>query len=257
MNARATVRACASCGATLEHRGPRARFCSSACRAWAHRNPGAVRTEIVCCQGCGELFRPSSTRHRWCSSRCRLRGHRGRASRSAALAARWGIEARDFWRTPPWLFAQLDREFAFGLDAAAAGPSDALCARFLTPDEDALTCSWRALCDPDRPAAFVNPPYSRKGGRGKGLLLWAQGMVRARDEGLTVVALVPPSPGTRYHRLLHEEAVELRLPDRRLAFLHPDTGQPTAGNRGDSMVAVLRPGQSGPARTTYITRESP
>ncbi len=79
--------------------------------------------------------------------------------------------------------------------------------------------------------------------------------MRARDQGLTVAMLVPPSPGTRYHRLLHKEAVELRLPDRRLAFLHPDTGVPTAGNRGDSMVAVLRPGQSGPARTLYMTRE--
>ena len=173
-----------------------------------------------------------------------MRGHRGQASRSAALAARWGIEARDFWRTPPWLFAQLDAELRFGLDAATAGPSDALC------------CSWRAACDPARPAAFCNPPYSRKGGRGHGLLRWAEAAVRARDEGLTVALLLPPSPSTRYHRLLHKEAVELRMPDQRLAFLHPDTGVPTAGNRGDSMVAVLRPGQRGPAVTTYFTREA-
>ncbi len=250
----AGVRRCAVCDTSLEGRHPRTRFCSARCRGWAHRNPDGL-SALALCMGCGETFHRATRRQRWCSGRCRSRGWRGTASRSRALAAQWDLEARDFWRTPPWLFARLDAEFHFGLDAATAGPSDALCERFLTPDDDALTCTWRDHCDPERLAVFNNPPYSRKGGRGAGLLAWARAAVRARDTGLVVVMLVPPSPGTRYHRLLHREAVELRMPNRRLAFLHPDTGKPTAGNRGDSMVAILRPGQSGPAVTTYFSRQ--
>lgn len=169
------------------------------------------------------------------------------------LAARWDIEPRDFWRTPQWVVSRIALEIGgFGLDAAAADTTDALCPRFLTPDIDALVARWRDHCDPALPAAWCNPPYSRRGGRGRGLLAWVEAAVRARDAGLLVVMLVPPSPSTRYHRLLHREAVELRMPPKRLAFLHPDTGEPMKGNRSDSMLAFLRPGESGPARTTYI-----
>jgi hypothetical protein len=81
--------------------------------------------------------------------------------------------------------------------------------------------------------------------------------VAERDAGLTVCLLVPPSPSTRYHQLLKAESVELRLRKRRLAFLHPDTGLPMKGNRGDSMVAVLRPGVRGPAVEAYFDANSP
>ncbi|MCV5480648.1 phage N-6-adenine-methyltransferase, partial [Escherichia coli] len=36
------------------------------------------------------------------------------------------MDQRDLWRTPPALFASLDAEFCFQLDAAAA-PHNALC----------------------------------------------------------------------------------------------------------------------------------
>ena len=81
------------------------------------------------------------------------------------MASQWDLEARDFWREPPWLFARLDAESHRGLNAASAGPSDALCARFLTPNNDALNCTWRSACDPHRPAVFCSPPYSRKSRR--------------------------------------------------------------------------------------------
>jgi phage N-6-adenine-methyltransferase len=254
MNARGDMelvserRSCEACGASLAGRSARARFCGATCRSRAHRRPEAPGPALWRrCGACGERFEAPTRRRRWCSSRCRKRAARG-IPRSVLLSNLYDIEARDLWRTPTWLFAELDREFRFGLDAAAAGPSDALCPRHLTPEDDALASSWRAACDPAHPTAFCNPPYSRRAG---GLLAWAEAMVRARDEGLVVVAVVPPAPDTRYHRLLHREAVELRyLP--RLAFLHPDTGQAVSGNRGGSMVAVLTPGRRGPAAPVYI-----
>jgi phage N-6-adenine-methyltransferase len=175
-------------------------------------------------------------------------------SRSQRLARRWDIEPKDFWRTPPGVFSALDREFRFGLDAAAADAIDAKVERYLTPAQDALTCRWRDFCHPDRPAAFCNPPYSRKGGRGRGLLAWVEAGLRARDDGLTVVFVVPPAPSTQYHRLLHQECPDRRIYDGRLSFIHPDTGVPVSGNRGDTMVAVLRPGLIGPATPSYTER---
>jgi phage N-6-adenine-methyltransferase len=227
----------------------------------AHQAPDVTEssrpvTPVRSCLVCGEPLTLRRSDALTCSGRCRVRLHRkGGVTRSARLAARWGLSARDFWRTPPDLFRHLDAEFGFGLDAAAAGPDDGLCSSFLTPDDDALTCSWVVHCTTG--AAFCNPPYSRKGGRGQGLLAWAKKAVAERDAGLTVCLLVPPSPSTRYHQLLKAESVELRLPKKRLAFLHPDTGLPMKGNRGDSMVAVLRPGRRGPAVEAYFDANSP
>ncbi|MDR9993266.1 DNA N-6-adenine-methyltransferase, partial [Enterobacter hormaechei subsp. steigerwaltii] len=43
-------------------------------------------------------------------------------------------DQRDLWRTPPALFASLDAEFCFQLDAAAA-PHNALCRKFITAEQ--------------------------------------------------------------------------------------------------------------------------
>ncbi|MDH0752583.1 phage N-6-adenine-methyltransferase [Citrobacter freundii] len=44
-------------------------------------------------------------------------------------------DQRDLWRTPPALFAALDAEFCFQLDAAAA-PHNALCRKFITAEQN-------------------------------------------------------------------------------------------------------------------------
>lgn len=46
-------------------------------------------------------------------------------------------DQRDLWRTPPALFASLDAEFYFQLDAAAA-PHNALCRKFITAEQNTL-----------------------------------------------------------------------------------------------------------------------
>jgi phage N-6-adenine-methyltransferase len=171
--------------------------------------------------------------------RRRREAQRPRAER---LAARWGLLPRDFWRTPPELVDAVARELGgpFGLDAASAG-DDAVAPRWITPEEDALRASWAAICPARAPRAWCNPPYSRLGG---GLLAWVEAAVRARDEGVAVALLVPPSTSTRYWRLLLREADEVLLLDQRVAFLDPNTGEAQKGNRGDSAVALFRPGRS-------------
>ncbi len=50
-------------------------------------------------------------------------------------------DQRDLWRTPPALFASLDAEFCFQLDAAAA-PHNALCRKFITTEQNTLETPW-------------------------------------------------------------------------------------------------------------------
>jgi phage N-6-adenine-methyltransferase len=186
-----------------------------------------------------------------CGAACRAAWHRqGATPRADRLAARWGLLPRDFWRTPPTLVIAVAAELGgpFGLDAASAG-DDAVAPCWLTPDDDALVASWAVACHPEHRRAWCNPPYSRVAGGagGAGLLAWVEAGVRARDEGLVVAMLVPPSTSTRYWRLAFEEAAEILLCSKRVSFLDPNTGEPERGNRGDSAILIFRPGPRGPA----------
>lgn len=155
---------------------------------------------------------------------------------------RWGLHVRDLWRTPPEALALLRQRFPFALDAAAS-PEAAVCDRYLTPEEDALTCSWAEAAGGtvERPAwAFCNPPYSSRGG---GLLAWvAKAVEEAATGRLGVVLLVPPSTGTRYMHLVDHAGSEVILWPYRLDFLDPFTGAPATSNRGDSCCPVIPPG---------------
>ena len=206
------------------------------------------------CLSCGRSLEGRRRHAKTCSGTCRQRLHAARRKASTwseQRAVEWGLEARDFWRTPPALFAALDALVGpFGLDAATAGEADAHCARFLTPDDDALTTCW-ATASGGRPV-FVNPPYSRRGGRGLGLLAWVRAAVRARDAGVVVAMVLPSARGTAWARLLREEAPVVLHPAGelaragRVAFIHPDSGLAIRQNRGEAMVPILRPDERGP-----------
>lgn len=67
-------------------------------------------------------------------------------------------DQRDLWRTPPALFACLNAEFCFQLDAAAA-PHNALCRKFITAEQNTLKTPWADyLSIPGY--VWLNPPYS-------------------------------------------------------------------------------------------------
>lgn len=119
----------------------------------------------------------------------------------------------DEWETPPDLFACLNREFAFTLDAAAASAT-AKCARFFTKEDDALTQDWLAAATHIHTAAWLNPPYSRG--------LQARFLTKAADEaarGLIVCCLIPARPDTAiWHSTIFPRA-QVRFLKGRVRFV--------------------------------------
>jgi len=88
------------------------------------------------------------------------------------------------WETPDDLFARLDSEFEFRLDACAS-ESNTKCAQFISVCRDALMTPWPAF------PAFMNPPYGRQIGKF---------VARAYDQSRfgTVVCLLPARTDTRW-----------------------------------------------------------
>lgn len=91
--------------------------------------------------------------------------------------------ARSDWATPYKIFAALDREFHFMLDACATLES-ARCDRFLSAG--ALDCSWGAG------PVWLNPPYGRKIGE------WIRKAWEESQRGVTVVCLLPARTDTSW-----------------------------------------------------------
>lgn len=157
---------------------------------------------------------------------------------------------KDDWMTPPAVLRELNAEFGFTLDAAAAketfpgvpwlGPGGLV--------KDALEdmSAWARGFNHSHKvypgaAVFLNPPYSRAAGRGKGVRAWHRMARRAAWLlDLTVVVLCPPHPGRGW---FHEHAVcadEIRVYKSRLAFVDPATGLAVKGNTQDSCLVIYR-----------------
>jgi phage N-6-adenine-methyltransferase len=143
-------------------------------------------------------------------------------------------KASDEWSTPQVFFDALDREFRFGLDAAASD-DNAKCTAFFTRDDDALTRNWY----PGQGwAVWLNPPYSQ----------CREFIAKAAEEsmlnGVTVVALVPSRTDTKWwHGSVWNErlnrpydGVEVRFIKGRLKFGDGKNSAPFP-----SVVVVFRP----------------
>lgn len=125
--------------------------------------------------------------------------------------------ACDTWATPRDLWARLDQEFHFGLDAAALRSSTLVPGNWYGPDHrrrarrDALACSWHADTSE---AVWLNPPYARN--------VTGRFMAKALEEsraGLTVVCLVPVRTDTRWwHETVIDADAEVRWLRGRLKF---------------------------------------
>lgn len=147
--------------------------------------------------------------------------------------------ASDEWSTPRDLFASLDAEFGFGLDAAATA-KNALCSCYRGPDHyspefrNGLVFRWA-------PSTYVNPPYSQCGP------FIAKAAEEARA-GATVVCLVPARTDTRwYHAHIWDReanrfrpGVEVRFVKGRLKF-----GDSTNSAPFPSMIVIFRPVEVG------------
>ena len=128
----------------------------------------------------------------------------------------------DGWRTPPDLFRALDQEFHFELDAAATW-ANALCRRYWTKKDDALTKPW------DGPT-YCNPPYGRE------IAGFVKKAVEEAARGEMVVMLLPARTDTRWWHDYVMQAAEIRLIKGRLQFLGAPSSAPFP-----SVVAVFSP----------------
>lgn len=148
----------------------------------------------------------------------------------------------DKWETPPDLFARLDAEFDFTLDAAASH-ENAKCADFFTPQDDALTIDWRGR-------VWCNPPY------GRGVDAWvakAEWEVHHMGGAECVVMLLPGSIDTGWwHAVVHRYASEVRLIRGRLGFGRSRRGRAPF----PSVVVVFRRDHFGPAIYTTLDRDA-
>jgi phage N-6-adenine-methyltransferase len=145
---------------------------------------------------------------------------------------------RDDWRTPPWLFELLDDEFHFGVDVAASAENH-LCQEYMTkdgPGGGGLNQHWVGWG-----AVWMNPPY------GKGLIDWTRKAYElARDCSTTTVGILPNNTDAEWFHAHVLDRAEIRYIRGRVAFLHPDTGKPKAGNASGTIIAIWRPGGEHP-----------
>lgn len=167
-------------------------------------------------------------------------GAQRRSQRTPAVKALTST-GTDSWRTPRAVLEALDGEFRFGLDAAAAIGDEAFPGRpYFTPDDDALKPFWNWSHYSNGAAIWLNPPYSMKGGKGRGLDSWHERAWQATREGApAVVVLCPPNPGRGWFRRWAMLADEIRVYERRLAFLDCD-GLPVGRNTQDSCLVIYR-----------------
>lgn len=143
------------------------------------------------------------------------------------------LDQRDLWRTPPSIFASLDAEFCFQLDAAAA-PNNALCRKFITAEQNTLETPWaNYLSIPGY--VWLNPPYSD-------ITPFVKKAAAESSNQIGTVMLVPADTSVGWFREAIQTASEVRfITAGRLAFINPVTGKPVSGNSKGSILIIWRP----------------
>ena len=165
-----------------------------------------------------ETFILPGDRHR---SRYVSRAHYMRVYRKRRLLKSYHKSQRSDWETPPDLFAALDVEFHFTLDACAT-PQNAKCPRFYSEAENALAQEWVG-------AVWCNPPY------GHGVGAWVAKAQESARAGATVVCLVKATPDTQWWHQ-HTPHAEVRFLPGRLRFVGAENAAPFP-----SCLVIFRP----------------
>ncbi|WP_048337361.1 phage N-6-adenine-methyltransferase [Klebsiella pneumoniae] len=142
-------------------------------------------------------------------------------------------DQRDLWRTPPALFACLNAEFCFQLDAAAAA-HNALCRKFITAEQNTLETPWDDyLSIPGY--VWLNPPYSD-------ITPFVKKAAAESINQIGTVMLVPADTSVGWFKEAIQTASEVRfITAGRLAFINPVTGKPVSGNNKGSMLIIWHP----------------
>jgi len=176
------------------------------------RGPRYVR-----CATCRARFTAARSTARYCKPYCRLAAHRKRARRSVHFSSE-----NERWRTPAVV---LDRVRLVGpiiLDPCGAPDSLVRATVEFYGGEigvDGLSCSWR-LEAPGEGIVFVNPPYGRNIGA------WLEKCAATVEPGLSVIALPPARPGSRWWQAMCSTATRLCFWHQRIKFIGAKTGAP-------------------------------
>ncbi len=117
-----------------------------------------------------------------------------------------GVAYRQDWETPADLFARLNAEFHFTLDAAANAANAKLPAYF-TAEQNSFQQDWGSH------VVWLNPPYDGT------LSAWVQKARHAADRGATVVCLIPARTDTRWWHAEVEGRAEVRFIKGRIRFV--------------------------------------
>lgn len=153
---------------------------------------------------------------------------------------------RNAWRTPPEIFAAMSAEFSFRLDAAAS-KENALCLRYMTIEDDALSSDWPD--DMKGSYAWCNCPYSDIGP-------WVKKVSEEAKKGIGCVMLVMADTSVGWYKKAIETCQEVRfITGGRLAFLDPETGKPTGGNNKGSMFLIWHPYAKGKLMVSHVERD--
>lgn len=157
-------------------------------------------------------------------------------------------DQRDLWRTPPALFACLNAEFCFQLDAAAAA-HNALCRKFITAEQNTLETSWDDyLSIPGY--VWLNPPYSD-------ITPFVKKASAESANQIGTVMLVPADTSVGWFKEAIQTASEVRfITAGRLAFINPVTGKPVSGNNKGSMLIIWHPYPRTHCRFSTVERDA-
>lgn len=120
------------------------------------------------------------------------------------------------WTTPDAIFAPLQAEFGFTLDAAASS-ENARAPLFFTEQQDGLSQDWGCH------TVWLNPPYGETIG---GLAAWVRKAYSASLSGATVVMLIPARTNTAWFHDYCLAHGEVRFIKGRPKFGDADHGLP-------------------------------
>lgn len=141
-------------------------------------------------------------------------------------------EHRDYWRTPPEIFAALNAEFCFQIDAAASA-ENTLCRRFITEAQDTLVTNWAEMISVPG-YVWLNPPYSD-------ISPFVLKAATESERQVGTVMLVPADTSVGWFIQAIETASEVRfITGGRLAFINAN-GKPVSGNPKGSMLIIWHP----------------
>jgi len=99
----------------------------------------------------------------------------------------------DGTRTPPELFAALNRIYRFDWDLFASAENSLRGHYRFTKEQDAFARTWHGVPNPNEQWSFANPPYSRGN-----LERYVRKAIAEAKLGAKTVGLIPATPGTEW-----------------------------------------------------------